>query len=214
MANIEIRDGDAAEKFLSASGAGTNGDPFVPVHAVPASELHLGAFGLHTDVLSGAITRPSDTTAYAAGDAISDSTSAPTAFFIDSIARINAGAGLITNVLLIDSAAQSTKADLELWLFGDSYTNNNDNAAWAPSDTDMEKLIGIIKLGINPIVGNATSGAGGNCMYQWNADPGRGALPFKCATGSKKIYFALIVRNGYTPVSAEKFTIKLGVQQD
>jgi hypothetical protein len=32
MANLEIRDGDSLEKYLKATGAGTNGDPFIVEH--------------------------------------------------------------------------------------------------------------------------------------------------------------------------------------
>ena len=30
MANIKVKDGDATDKYLSASGAGTDGDPYIP----------------------------------------------------------------------------------------------------------------------------------------------------------------------------------------
>lgn len=37
MANLSIKDGGNADKYLKASGAGSDVDPFVPVHAIAAT---------------------------------------------------------------------------------------------------------------------------------------------------------------------------------
>lgn len=34
MANIQVKDGAGSTKYLSASGAGSDGDPFIPAHSV------------------------------------------------------------------------------------------------------------------------------------------------------------------------------------
>lgn len=178
--------------------------------AIPAGENHIGAVGGHTVVVSGNFTRPNDTNIYAAGDTISDSTSAPTSFYVDNCSRLNAGSGTLVSATIADSAAQSTKADLELWIFKDTFTNNNDNVAWQPSDANIQggNLIAVIALGLEPYAGL------NNCFYQWAATPGRGGIPFVCAAASKKIYYALVVRNAYTPVAQERFDITFGIIQD
>lgn len=50
MANIEIRDGDAVEKHLKASGAGTTGDPFVPEHTLGAGAAAIGKLAANSGV--------------------------------------------------------------------------------------------------------------------------------------------------------------------
>lgn len=52
------------------------------------------------------------------------------------------GSGIIKQVLILDDAGQD--AELELWLFNATFTAMADNAAWAPSEADLRKLIAII----------------------------------------------------------------------
>lgn len=181
------------------------------VGALPAGEAHVGEVGGKTVTPSGSVTRPADTTAYTAGDAVSDSTSAPTAASVSGCARVNGGSGVILRAILIDSANQSTAGDFEVYLFSEAHTATNDNAAWAPSDADIESYyIGKIDFGDTPDVLNAASGASGNCAY----DSEQIAVPFKCGAGSTSLYWQLVARNAYTPVSAEKFTLRLSIAQD
>lgn len=171
-------------------------------------------------IVSASVTRPSDTTAYAAGDALTNSTSAPVVTTVASIARYNGGYGRIRHAWLLDSANQTTKADIEAWLFAGTAgpTPDNDNALFTPTDAELANLVGIIEFKgtTKSYVGDATSGAGGNVIY-----PGTIAgttvadlnLPFKCATTVKDLYCLFVVRNAYTPVSAEVFTLILDVEQ-
>lgn len=50
--------------------------------------------------------------------------------------------GVIKTVVIIDDAAQS--AGLQLWLFDRIFTAMVDNAPWAPSEADLENLIGVV----------------------------------------------------------------------
>ena len=75
--------------------------------AVPALNVPL--------IVSDAFTRPANTTAYAAGDVIADSTSAPTANELALATRKASGYALIKSATLIDSAAQATPGDFEAW---------------------------------------------------------------------------------------------------
>lgn len=164
--------------------------------------------GAQAKRISASVTRPADTVVYAAGDAVTDSTTAPTALTFSSIAAQTGGTGLIVKALLVDSANQSTKGVFELWLFKDSPTPDNDNAPFTPTDTECEGLIGVIDF-TTAKVGDATSGAGGNCVYEVQG------LNLEYITdGDANIYGLVVVRNGYTPVSAEKLTFVLSVQQD
>lgn len=189
----------------------TSGNVHVDVKSnspLAAGEAVIGLVGAKFVQKSTSFTRPSDTTAYAAGDAISNSTSSPSAFQISGLARANGGRVFITNIKVTTSANQSTPASLLLFLFKINPTRNNDNAAYAPIDNDLEtNLIKVIPLSLsNP--GNRTSGAGGNRVY--DAEIAHG---FVCTANDDSVYPQLVVDNAYTPVSAEKFLIEIGAFQ-
>jgi hypothetical protein len=158
-----------------------------------------------TTIVSASYTRPADTTAYGAGDVVANSTSAATVLTFSNIARGPGLGGVIQHALLIDSAAQSTKPDLELWLFDTAPTMQNDNAAWNPSDAELEALIGRIDFALGSF---KTAGANGATQAA------NISVPFQCTAAVQAIYGVLVVRNAYTPVSAEKFTIRLHALQD
>lgn len=147
------------------------------------------------------ITRPANTTAYAAGDVISDGSNSRLAFD-DCDERAGQG-GVIQSAALISSANQATKLDGELWLFGADITDlDADNAAFTPTDDQLKYLLGVIDFATASFrVGDATAGAGGNsaCVVAniGIAFPGR------------KLYGVLLAQNAYTPVSGEVFTVNL-----
>lgn len=153
-------------------------------------------------------TRPADTTAYTGGDVVADSTSAATILTFAALTKDMNGGAIIQEALLIDSANQSTKPDLELWLFDTTFAIQNDNAAWAPTDAQLEGLVGVIPFSSSSFKsGDATSGAGGNCA----CDVQGLGMPVNTKGGKVDLFGVLVVRNAYTPVSAEKFTIRLKV---
>lgn len=197
-------DGSASD----IAGDTTNGID-VDITRIAAGENFLGFVGSKQITVSSNFTRPADTTAYAAGDAVTNSTSSPSIITFNSVARANAGSGVIIGAVLIDSANQATKGQFELWLYDTSFSADNDNAAFTPSDGETETLIGVIPFLI-PYVGDATSGAGGNCVYP----VGNLSIPFTCGASVDDIFGLLVVRNAYTPVSGEKFTLRLFVVQN
>lgn len=197
-------DGSAAD----IAGDTTNGID-VDVTRLPAGEIFLGFVGSKQVTVSANFTRPADTTTYAAGDAVTNSTSSPSVMTFNSVARANQGAGVIIGAVLIDSAAQTLKGQFELWLYDTTFSADNDNAAFTPSDGETETLIGVIPF-LVPYVGDATSGAGGNCVFP----VGNLSIPFNCGASSDDIFGQLVVRNAYVPVSGEKFTVRLFVVQN
>lgn len=174
--------------------------------ALGGNTIPVGSTGVK---VSSTITRPNDTNPYIAGDIISDSTSAPTVASLSGIAGQNGGSGVILNALLIDSANQSTAGAFEVWIFHTAPAAQNDNAAFAPSDAETLNLVAVIPFNTS-FIGTATAGAGGNRIYQ--TDPLH--IAFKCDGNDSKLYWALVVRNGYTPVAQEALTLKVFVAQD
>jgi hypothetical protein len=177
--------------------------------AIPAGEAHIGQIGGTSITVSGTFTRPADTTAYTAGDSVSNSASSPTVNSISGCVRINAGTGLLVKAVLVDLANQATAGLFEVWVFTSAYTLTNDNAANAFANTDLSSLVTIIPL-TTSYVGKSGSGSAGNRVYvsdTLNAS-------FKCAPSSTTLYWGLIVRNAYTPISSEQFNLILNVVAD
>jgi hypothetical protein len=159
--------------------------------------------------IGATFTRPADTNAYTAGDVISSSTSAPALIDFPG-ATLGAGdSGVILQAILIDSANQATKPDLELWIFDTAPAAENDNGAFAPSDAEVATLIGVIPFASASFkAGNFNAGAAGNSV----CDVTNLGIAFNTTNASQgHIFGILVVRNTYTPVSAEQFTIRLKV---
>lgn len=170
--------------------------------------------GGYSNKLKGSITRPADTNAYAVADAITDSNSAPTVLTIAGFGRQNGGSGVITGMRLISSANQATKPDIDVFVFDTTFTPDNDNAAFTPTDAELETCLGVVRFrGTDVVVGDANSGASGNVLYP-NPLNGFSPIAYKCGAGTTGLFFALVARNAYTPVSGEKFTLIADVQQD
>lgn len=159
-----------------------------------------------------ALTRPANTDAYAAGDVVSAVTSNDHFTFLEvnrSGTQTKQLGGSIATARLHSSANQATKLDGELWLFHTDIAEVADNGAFAPTDAEMLTLVGVIDFPLaNWKAGIATVGAGGNAVCEaFNL-----GLAFKGAT--KTLYGQLVVRNAYTPVSGEIFTVEIILSRD
>lgn len=173
------------------------------------SEEHIGQVGGSSLLVPGSFTRPNDVAQYSSGDAITNSTSAPLPITFNNCARIQGGSGVIVGAVIVDSAVQSTALVGELWLFDTTFTADNDNTAFTPTDAECITNIGIIPIATS-YIGDATAGAGGNRIYissNFN-------IPFKCNAGSRALFGGFVARNAYTPVALETFVIRLRILQD
>lgn len=165
--------------------------------------------GAATEVIEASFTRPADTTAYAAGDAMSNATATThVVITFEDCALSDGSSGTVVAALLNSSANVATKLDAELWLFDTEPTAMEDNAAFDPSDPEMLNVIAVIPF-TTWYVGTATAGAGGNCISMGD----KGIFPFVCQAG-KDLYGILVARNAYVPVSGEQFNVRLQIQQD
>lgn len=159
-----------------------------------------------TVLVEQSFTRPSDTTAYANGDTICNSTSAPAIMTFAGAAKTPGLGGILQSAMLITSAAQATALDADLLLFESSVAMSNDNAAFSPSDSDAEKIIAVVPF--RSAAGGSKLGA--NMVF----DAGALGRSFKCAGGSSSLFGVLVARNAYTPVSGEVFRLRLLIIQD
>ena len=146
---------------------------------------------------SAAFNRPADTTAYAIGDAVTNSTSAPTALQL-TVGATNGQAYVITEAVVISSAKGATLPLFTLYLFPTTFTATNDNVALAIDQTTYESGGAIIPLTEQSSVSaRARVGASGLNIVR--------AL----AAGDTKLYATLQAANAYTPASGETLTVVL-----
>lgn len=143
------------------------------------------------------VTRQADTTQYAAGEVLTDATGTRLEF---SGLPIKTGdGGMIEAAVCIDSVFHATvRPDLELWLFDADVAAQTDNAAAGFSDAELLTLVGIITF---PVASFKQGGANGACV-QSNL-----GISFR----ANVLYGVLVLRNTYTPASAEVFKVVLSV---
>ncbi|MBW8814047.1 MAG: hypothetical protein JF588_11535 [Caulobacterales bacterium] len=153
-------------------------------------------------VATTTITRPADTTAYAANDILADSTSAPTAggFTLNNVCSASGKSGVINSVAIVSSNDPATTLIGEIWIFDSAVTAVNDNAAMALSDADALKLVGKIPFALE----TSQAGSGANSIYA----SGGLSLGYTCS-GSANLRYLVKVKNAYTPASAETLALRV-----
>ncbi len=141
------------------------------------------------------VTRPADTSAYAANDAMSDSTSAPTSggFTLSSMCRASGGSGILTDLVFLYSTATAVAGNI--WIYDAAPTAINDNAAYSVSDADQAKLVTKV-----PFV--TVAGALNAVHNVQNLN-----LGYTCV-GTANLRFLVEVTTGYTPASADALTVR------
>lgn len=155
------------------------------------------------------VTRPANTTAYAAGDVVAAADDSNLTF-LGVVRQGNQPAftGQVSTVLITSSANVGTKPDMELWLFSAIPATVGDNAPFTPSDAELATLVGVVDLPqASWYEANSASGDSGNscCIVQ-------PSLVFQGS--SVDLYGVLVIRNAYVPVSGEVFTVKLVITRD
>lgn len=124
-------------------------------------------------IVSDAYTRPGNTTAYTAGDAISDSASTPRCLTFAGAFPGPHGVVKIVAVRIRDSVVPTTAGQFNVLLFSgssplvDTGAAFDDNAALAVVDTYTDGTINKL-VGYAPVTAGATSGLGYFYQYQFN----------------------------------------------
>ncbi len=175
---------------------------------VPESEVGLAAnpavVATKCAILAASFTRPSDTTAYAVNDAVSNSTSAPAILTFANAARVAGGSGYIVKAELCTDQAACTAA-FRLHLFTASVIPNNDNAPYPSLYTNRLSRVGYIDF---PAV-SQEGGGSTSAFALWV-----GQLLYVCDAASTSLYGLLETKSIFTPASAQNFTLSLGVDKN
>lgn len=165
-----------------------------------------GNVGGRLVTVSASFARPGDTTAYTAGDVVSNNatTTVPMTFAL-ALSR-NEGSGYVIKAKL--STDQSTfVARLRLWLFTVStMTVAADNAAGKRIYADRSSLIGYIDFPA------AATGAGTSTGAFAQITDVR--LGFNGAAATQAIYGYLEALDVFTPANAQNFQVDLSIDQN
>lgn len=151
--------------------------------------------------LSGSFTRPADTTAYASGDLVANSTTAGSVAAVElrGLGHAPSGSAMVRRVGIRKSGTSTTNASFRVHLFltGSITCANGDNGAF--STNNAADYLGYADV----TVGQAfTDGSVGF------AAPAIGSeFMVRLEPSSQSIYALVEARAAYTPASAEVFTV-------
>jgi hypothetical protein len=180
-----------ASTTLSGSSNAVNATPV-------ASEVHVGQVGGYAINPSATITRPADTTAYASGDLVANSTTAGSvAYGALDVARKAAGSVQLIRLRLRKSNTSTTNASFRVHLYRSAPTfTNGDNGAWATNG--IANYLGYFDITMDIALSDGAQG-----IYNFTTFP-----TIKLASGTS-ISWALEARAAYTPANAETFTLEV-----
>ena len=178
-------------------------------------KVAVGADGSATDVSSAAplpvgglvtrvateFTRPADTTAYTAGDVVSNSTSATTLIDLASAVRVNGGSGYVVRVDLATDKKSITPRIRVHFFNASNPTVSVDNAAHRELYVDAAKRLGWVDL---PAMTTGTDTTN-STMSRTSNDGCR--LPVVAGGATTSLYALLEALDAFTPASGQKFTL-------
>ena len=143
------------------------------------------------NIVSAKFTRPSDTTAYASGDLVANSTTAGSVAAMQL--AVAPGPRQIRRVRLLKSGTGTTNAAFRAHLYGAAPTAaNGDNSAWSTSQAAA--YFGSVDVTVDKAF---TDGAAGQATGEINVNV------------AGIVYALLEARGAYTPASAEVFTLSI-----
>ena len=151
--------------------------------------------GIHGEGITLAQTPTITAGAYAANDAVGGLLT-----FALAGRQVSEGGSILTDVLIVDDAGQD--AELELWLFNQTFTAMADNAAWAPSEADLENLIAVVSTVGSP----------------WRAAGTPSVCNIECTRridlSGTSLFGQLVTRGAPTYAATDDITVKVKLLQD
>jgi len=158
-------------------------------------------------------TRPSDTTAYAARDVVSNSTSSPSVITFADFARVNQGSGIIVRARLMSDKKDVT-ASFRLHLFHTAPTAINDNSPYLLLYANAANRIGQVDFPAMASEDPTNSTASATMRPASDGSAGPPNLWFQSASGSRAIFGMLETLGAFTPASGQKFYVELAAILD
>lgn len=129
---------------------------------------------------------------------------------VANAARFSGGGGVITSVTVLDKT-QAQRSAFDIVLFNSAITATTDNGAWAVSDADMAKCIGVISV-LTTDYNTAFPGTPLNSVAfkpdtKTNTLPQAMAIPYYCSGGTS-LYVQLLVRGTPTYTSTSDLVLQ------
>lgn len=172
-------------------------------------EQHLGEVGGSSGVALATFTRPANTTAYAIGQLVANSTTAGSmAPLALACARKAGGTGLVRRVRVSSSNPATVGASLRVHLFKTPPTSTvGDGGAFAGAVNGVTAVhLGACDVVLDRGFSDGAKGIGA---------PGVGSdILFDTAAGSANLYALIEARSAYTPLSGETLTVAAEVLRD
>jgi hypothetical protein len=144
------------------------------------------------------LTRPADTTAYTAGDAMTDSTETPTILTLDFGTSVKGSMLEVSRVEIVSKASPATLLTCSLLLSPVTFAGTNDNAALAITEASL--VAGMVVVPVS---------SGLDCGTPALLYANSLSLPIKLAAASSTLYAALVATNAYAAASAETFKVRV-----
>jgi len=132
--------------------------------------------------------------AYSAGDCVGG------VLTFAAAARATGDGGVIKDVVIVDDAGQD--AQLELWLFNQTFTSPGDNAAWAATEAQLHNLVAVITS-----VDGSWFATGTPSVLVVEA-----SQQYTCAATS--LFGQLVTRGTPTYVATDDISVVIGLLQD
>lgn len=160
-------------------------------------------------ITASAFTRPSDTTTYAVGDLIANSTTAGsvTPMTFEDVVRVAGGSAMLRRARIRSNrtSGATTNAFFRLHLYRVSPTvTNGDNGAWLSNQA--ANYIGAVDVVMSQQFSDGASGNGAPMVGS--------EILIDLPDGVTDIFGLLEARSAYAPGSAEQFTVSLEVIQN
>lgn len=146
------------------------------------------------------ITRPAGAVTYSAGAMVGSLITIP------NCGRIVAGTGYVTVVRL--ATDQALAGVFRVYIWNTAPTVPADNAPFALLYADISpvgKLVGWTDITVAPEGVGSNSAYGFDAFLRW---------PFVCAAGSQNLHGTIVARGSYAALTAQKFSLGLGLAQD
>lgn len=163
------------------------------------SPLPVNSPGFAQVVTAAAFTRPNDTTAYAVGDLVANSTTAGSVALVELAGAVRAAGGVsrIERVRIRKTGTGTTNAQFRVHLFSASPgVANGDNGAFTPSS--IAGWIGSLDVSVDRAGSDGAIGAGVPVIGS--------SITFTLPSGTT-LYALLEARGAYTPAAQEQFTL-------
>lgn len=164
----------------------------------------VGDIGPQLTPAAATMTRPNDTTTYAAGDLVANSTTAASVVaFVIPAARQNDQTGKLPKCRLQKSTATTANAIFRVHIFDTnpvaSAPANGDNGAFSPASITGHR--GSFDVTVNR--------AGGNGAVGYGIPTETPYIDFTPASGTRNLYALIEARAAYAPGAQEVFTLEL-----